>query len=187
MMRTAFITSLALLASASTASAITFTTTLSSLNQVPKQESVASGSAIVKLVGDLLSADVKFTSLAGSAPFGHIHCCEGPTGNAPVAVPFVGFPAAATGEYIYTFNLLDRAVYSTDFLSANGGTALGARDALVTGLKAGLSYVNIHDAPAYPAGEIRGQLARSVAVPEPAMLSIFGLGALAMGFGRRRA
>lgn len=169
------------------ANAAVYKTTLSSLNQVPPQESNATGSATVSVTGNLLSADVLFANIKSGVEFGHIHCCAPAGRNAPVAIPFVGFPQVTTGEYKQTFNLLDAAVYEAAFLTANGSTALGARDALLTGLKAGLSYVNIHDAPAYPAGEIRGQLAAVANVPEPAAMALFGLGGLALVVARRRA
>lgn len=187
-MRNVLFTSIVLLASASAASATVYTTTLSSLNQVPPQESVATGSATITLVGDILRAKVIYNNLAGAASFGHIHCCASAKDDAPVAVPFADFPGGVTGVYRHVFNLLDAAVYTPDFLAASGGTALDARNVLANNLDLGLAYVNIHDAPAYPAGEIRGQLAVSTAaVPEPAMLSLLGLGALALGVGRRRA
>lgn len=172
---------------AASAHATVYTTTLSSLNQVPPQESAATGSAIVDVIGNMLSADVIFKSLAGASPFGHIHCCAPAGDNAGVAIPFVDFPQMETGEYKHTFDLLNAGVYEAAFLSSHGGTAMSARDALLAGLAANLAYVNIHDAPAYPEGEIRGQLARSAAVPEPAAFALFGLGGLALVAARRRA
>lgn len=169
------------------ANATVYKTVLSSLNQVPPQESSATGSATIDVMGNLLSADVIFKGLAGASPFGHIHCCAPAGDDAGVAIPFIDFPLGVTGEYKHSFNLLDAGVYEAAFLSSHGGTAMTARDALLAGLKAGLSYVNIHDAPAYPAGEIRGQLARSAAVPEPAAFALFGLGGLALIAARRRA
>ncbi len=168
------------------ANAAVYTTVLSSLNQVPPQESNATGSATVRVFGNLLSADVIFANLKSGFEFGHIHCCDPPGANAPVAIPFVDFPQVTTGEYKHSFNLLDTSVYAAEFLKTNGGTAVSARDALITGLNAGLSYVNLHDAPAYPAGEIRGQLAPAAAVPEPAALVLFGLATLALVARHRR-
>jgi len=113
----------------------------------------------------------------------HVHCCTTPGTNASVAVGYTGFAAATSGTYTGTFNLLDATIYTTAFLTGNGGgTATGARDALIAGLNAGMAYSNIHTA-LFPGGEIRANL---VATPEPssAFLMITGLLALA-GVGRR--
>jgi hypothetical protein len=76
--------------------------------------------------------------------------------------------------------MLAASTYAGGFLAANGGSVWGARDALLAGLAAYQSYVNIHDMT-HQSGEIRGQLA----VPEAATLGLFGLGAGALMAARR--
>ena len=90
---------------------------------------------------------------------------------------FPGFPAATSGSYSNTFNLLDPGFYTVGtpdnpgFLLLNGGTAAGAEAALIAALNSGQAYVNIHDA-VYPAGEIRGNFTMT---PEPGTFGLAGV------------
>ena len=170
----------AVLAAAPTHAAL-YQTALSGADQVPPIVTPASGFATVAIVGDTLTATVSFANLADAGVFGHIHCCAPDGTNTGVAVPFTMIPAVTTGSFTQTFDLLATATYTASFVAAHGGTAAGARDALLAGLAAYQSYVNIHDAT-YRSGQIRGQLA----VPEAATLGLFGMGVLAMGAARRR-
>lgn len=163
------------------ASATVYETVLVGTDQVPPVVTSARGFAWIKVWGDSLTATVSFKGLADASPFGHIHCCAPDGMNAGVAIPFTMIPAATSGSFTQTFDLLSAATYTGGFLAAHGGTAMGARDALLAGLTAFQSYVNIHDAT-HPSGEIRGQLA----VPEAATLGLFGLGAGALVAARRR-
>ena len=143
-----------------TAAPVTFGTTLSGANESPPNASTAFGAAQVTLDDALFSVQVHvdFSGLAASAGAGHIHCCTAVpgTGNVAVFLGFTGFPAATSGTYDHVFTLS----------SANFAT-------LLTGIEQGRAYVNIHDAPSFGAGEIRGFL-----VPEPGTLTL-ALGALA--------
>jgi hypothetical protein len=134
------------------------------------------------VTGDLLSVDVTWTDLTGGLPTAaHIHCCTSPGTNIGVAIGFPAFPTATSGSYLHDFDLLDPSVYTASFLNSfGGGTAAGARDALIAGMGAGLAYVNIHNS-VYPGGEIRGNL-----VPEPSTLTLLALGLLGAGGARRR-
>ncbi len=176
-----FLLAAALVALVAPAHAALYRTPLTGGDQVPPVLTSASGSATVAVVGDTLTATVNFQGLADAGVFGHIHCCQPDGTNAGVAIPFTMVPAATTGMFAQSFDLLSAATYTGGFLAAHGGTATGARDALLAGLAAYQSYVNIHDAT-YPGGEIRGQLA----VPEAATLGLFGLGGAALVIARRR-
>ena len=59
--------------------------------------------------------------------------------------------------------MLAASTYAGGFLAANGGTVWGARDALLAGLAAYQSYVNIHDMT-HQRAEIRGQLGTHINV-----------------------
>jgi hypothetical protein len=145
-------------------------------SEVPANASSATGAADVMLndVTGMLTITESFTGLLGGpAVAAHIHCCV-PSGiNAPVQLPFTGFPAATSGTYTNTFDL------STALLLAGGVTEAG----FITGLEAGLAYVNIHDAT-FPGGEIRGQLTPSV--PEPSTWAMLLIGFAGIGFAAKR-
>ncbi len=97
---------------------------------------------------------------------------------------FVGFPIGVTsGSYDNTFDLTMLSSYNPAFVTSHGGTAATAEAALLAGLADQKSYLNIHST-AYPGGEIRGFL---TAVPEPATMSLLGLGLAASGLRKWRA
>lgn len=88
------------------------------------------------------------------------------------------------GSFTNTFNLLDANSYNPAFVTANGGTAASARDALFAGMLAGTSYFNVHT-DFRPGGEIRGNL---VLVPEPDvwLMMVIGIGAVGAAMRRKR-
>jgi hypothetical protein len=126
--------------------------------------------------------DVTWSGLTGGNPAAaHIHCCTPRGANIGVAVGFPSFPATLSGTYQHDFDLLDTAIYTASFLSNfGGGSASGARDALITGLENQQAYVNIHNA-IFPGGEIRGNV-----VPEPSTLTLLGVAFAATAAARRR-
>ncbi|MDN4036316.1 CHRD domain-containing protein [Massilia sp. YIM B02443] len=136
----------------------------------------------------ILRAEVPFRDLSAPAISAHIHCCttDAFRGVAPIAIPFVDFPLGGrAGDYSYSFDLGDAAIYDPAFLTANGGTPQLASGALIDAFNANQAYVNIHS-ERYPAGEIRG-FAVAAPIPEPTTWGMLGLGLgmLAL-YGRRR-
>ena len=160
-----------------------FAATLLGSNEVPSNASTATGFITVTLTGDSLSVLETFSGLIGGpAGAAHIHCCAGLGVTAPVAVPFIGFPNVISGTYSNTFDLTQSSVYTSAFITANGGTAAGAESALLAALFSGQTYANIHDAT-FPGGEIRGQL---IQTPEPSTLMLLGMGLTALIARRKR-
>jgi hypothetical protein len=142
---------LAAAAMPASASIITFSVTLTGLNEVPANASPGIGTAFITLddIAATLSVKMSFSGLVAAATAAHIHCCLGPGVNAPVVIPFTGFPNATSGTYSNTFT--------------------GISLANITGIEAYQAYINIHSS-VYPGGEIRANL-----TPEPATLGLVGL------------
>lgn len=163
---------LACFATPTFASTITYIAILTGAGENPPNASTATGTALFSLTGDMLTIDITFSGLiGGNASASHIHCCAAPGTNAPVWVPFAGFPNATSGTYSNTIDL-------STFIFSGGGTEA----ALIAGLSNGTAYANIHNAT-FPGGEIRGQI---IATPEPGTFLLLGTGTAAMLLLRRR-
>jgi len=175
-------------ATAAQAAPITYTTVLNGANENPDINTAGTGTATViyDAVTHLLSVDVTFSGLTGTTTASHIHCCQAdPLLNAGVATTtptFANFPLGVTsGTYFNTLNMTLASSWNPVFVNANGGTTATAEAVLAAGLAAGQAYLNIHTSFA-GGGEIRGQLA---AVPEPATLSLLGLGIAGLAARKR--
>jgi hypothetical protein len=171
----------------SQATTFTFTANLSGPNEAPPNASPGMGFGIIVFdnVAHTLEIDVIFSGLLGPTTASHLHCCIAPPGATGVATQtpfFVGFPIGVTsGAYSHVFDTTQIATYNAPFVTASGGTALGAEAALLAGALAGQEYLNIHTS-VQPGGEIRGFL---VAVPETSTLALLSIGiAGILGFAR---
>lgn len=142
------------------------------------------GTASYDSGSNMLNVNLTFSDLLSPTADSHIHCCfDESNRNAGVAIGFMpaGFPLDVTsGAFSHAFDLSDPNVFTGGFRNANGGTAAGARDALLAGMTTGTAYFNIHTVQ-FLSGEIRGD----IAVPEPASLLLL-LPALAAFAALRR-
>ncbi len=158
---------LALVTSSANATILTYNVSLTGSQSVPMNVTSATGSAtvIVDDVLDTVSVDMSFTGLiGGDASAAHIHCCVATDANAPVVIPFTGFPNTTSGTYSNTFT--------------------GVSVDNITGIEAGTAYINIHNAT-FPGGEIRGDIL--AAAPEPGSISLLALAIGALGTLRLRS
>ena len=167
-----------------------FETTLDGASEFPPVVSDGFGVAVLRLDTDLhtLRVRVKFGDLEGTTTLAHVHgpTATANTGLAGVATElplFTGFPVGVRfGAYDHAFDTTDAATWNPAFVTANGGTTLGAEAGFLAALQAQKAYLNIHTT-FVPSGEIRGfPIAtdrQSVAIPEPAtwalMIAGFGL------------
>lgn len=170
------------------AAIISYAAALSGANENPPNNSPGIGSTTVTIddVAFTMRVQIVFSGLTSGTTASHIHAPATPPNNAGVATTtptFAGFPLGVTSG-TYDSGLLDlnaASTYNPSYVTANGGTVLGARTALLAALAAGQAYLNVHTTN-FGSGEIRGFLAP---VPEPASFVMASLGGLAVLAARK--
>jgi CHRD domain len=147
-----------------------FSTRLSTFNEVPPKANGAHGTFLAKLSedGTTLNWTFTWTGLTGPPLFAHIHFglkggnypvmtffCGGPKGD-PAIPQKPDCPQTTSGSITGTTSAADIIALNT----APNDQALDQHDfaGLLSALRAGSAYANMHT-PRFPGGEIRGQIA----------------------------
>ena len=132
----------------SSSPATQFSAQLNGAAEVPATQSAATGTATFTVAGTTVNYKVSFSGLSGAPTGSHIHVGS-TTVAGGVVVPFKNLPAGTSGDIQGSFTAAD--------VLAGTGIAAGSLDDLLTQMRAGNTYVNIHSAQS-PGGEIRGQI-----------------------------
>lgn len=166
-----------------------FTATLTGDQEVPPSGSAATGTAtltlnnamtrleiMIQLVGlDLLPVGTGPSDPNDVQAF-HIHAA--PAGvNGGVVFGMINPNSDLNGDLMIDA-AADSLFTAWDLNEGNGGQTLASQ--LANLFNAGL-YLNAHT-PAFPGGEIRGQIIFQQQIPEPESTALVGVGLLALGF-----
>ncbi|MGE3181187.1 MAG: CHRD domain-containing protein [Phycisphaerae bacterium] len=165
------------------AGTIVYTANLDGPSEAPPNASPGTGFATLTIDPDLhtMRLEATFSDLIGTTTASHIHARTavpgaGTAGVATQVPSFVGFPLGVTsGSYDMTFDMTLASSYNPSFITNNGGTTATAEAALFQAIADGSAYLNIHSTQ-FGGGEIRGFFQ----IPEPASLSLLGLGGLVL-------
>jgi hypothetical protein len=130
-----------------------FLSALSAVNEIPTNPSTATATATYSVTGSTVSYAISYTGLSGAPTQSHIHVGTETVGAGGVVVPFTGLPNAATGNFSGTFTATDVRAGTASGVTIKAGDL----DSLLTAMKNGQVYTNIHTT-ARPQGEIRGQI-----------------------------
>jgi len=127
--------------------------TLKGSNETPAVDTKATGTATFTVSATSVEYKITASGLSGNATGAHIHI--GPTTAAgPVVVPFPADAIKNGADGSVTIS----GTFTSAEVKPQTKPPLKSLDELLTQMRAGNTYVNIHTA-AHPGGEIRGQIA----------------------------
>ena len=125
-----------------------FTASLSGKDEVPPNESPSTGFAWVRIANDMIGYEVNVTDI-DKVNAAHIHLAEAGKNGPVVLTLFKGGPTEQTNGTLGESN-----VPASNLEGPLEGKGIAD---LVTAMKDGTTYVNVHSTD-FPDGEIRGQL-----------------------------
>lgn len=128
-----------------------FTATMTGAGEPTPTGSTATGTAVVTLVGGLLSYRVDVANI-NSVTRAHIHGPGAAGVNGPIRINFYEPPAGTAGLNFTTSATLASGVATLPLAGIS-------QDSLVVLLRNGNAYANVHTT-AFPGGEIRGQFVK---------------------------
>jgi hypothetical protein len=139
---------------------------LEGFQEVPVVSTEGEGKIKLELRRDELRYELRYEDLEGAVTQGHIHLgqrsvnggisvwlCGNPSAGPPPITPPPGTPLCPPSPGQVSGTLTAEDVVGP----ANQGIAMGEFEELLTAIKAGVTYANVHSSM-FPGGEIRGQL-----------------------------
>ena len=130
-----------------------FTTNLSGAYEVPANDSKAIGQAIVTISKDESTIHYKLiTANIENVRFAHFHMAPAGTNGGVVVTLYVNPDAQPSGP---ANGILAEGHITAEDIT---GSLAGDMPSLISAMRNGLIYVNVHTFPTFGGGEIRGQL-----------------------------
>jgi plastocyanin len=126
-------------------------TQMNGANERPNAvNTAANGAAVFTRSGSAMSYTITYQGIASNPTGLHIHAPAGPNGTAGIIVDLMRTPVTGTSGVL-------TGSFTASDIRGIGGQPPITLDSLVTILRNGQGYVNVHSST-FPAGEIRGQL-----------------------------
>lgn len=131
-----------------------YVATMTSANETPPNSSTGTGAATFTVVnGTSVNYVITYQGLTGAPTAAHIHYGAAGQSNPPATTPFtLTAGSGATGTITGSFAAADVKAGP-----AGSGVVAGDLNSLITAMKAGTTYANVHTT-ANGGGEIRGQI-----------------------------
>jgi len=139
-----------------TPKAESFTSVMTTANEVPVKTGPATGTAVITVNGTKLDYTIDVANIT-AVTAAHIHAGNAATAGGIVVLLFAG---PTTGAITTSTRLATGSVAADSFRVLSGGTAKISMDSLLVLMRSQNAYVNVHTT-ANPGGEIRGQTVKN--------------------------